>query len=84
MSFSQSRICRKFFTVYELDIRSRDLHTNFTLKDTLFWIANELDIGSRNLYTDFTLKDSLFGAVKLTTNANHGKYFYSVYCIWFD
>ena len=36
VSFSQSRICRKFFIVYGLDIRSRDLHTNFTLKDTLF------------------------------------------------
>ena len=39
---------------------------------------------SRHLNTDFTLDDCLFGAVKLTNNADPGKYEYSGYSIGFD
>ena len=37
-------------------------------------ISYELDTWSRDLSTEFTLGDCLFGAVKLTKNADCGKY----------
>ena len=48
------------------------------------FIVYELDRWSRDLDTDFTLKNSLFGAVKLTKNADPGKYKYSGYDKGFD
>ena len=38
-----------------------------------------LDTWSRDLNSDFTLKDCLFGSVKLTKNADLGKYVCSCY-----
>ena len=37
-----------------------------------------------NFYTDFTLKNCLFGSVKLTKNADPGKYKYSSYSRGYD
>ena len=48
------------------------------------FIVYELNTWSKNLNVDFTLQDCLFGAVKLTTNADADKYFYSGYGVGFD
>ena len=48
------------------------------------FIVYELNTWSKNLNVDFTLQDCLFGAVKLTTNADADKYFYSAYGVGFD
>ena len=54
----------------------------FTHRNVLnLFIVYKLDTWSRNLNSDFTLDDCLFGAVKLTKNADPGKYGCSGYGI---
>ena len=48
------------------------------------YISYRQNSQSRNLNIDVTLKHSLFGFVKLTKNADPGKYKYSGYIIGFD
>ena len=43
------------------------------------FVFYELDTWSQDLKTDFTLKGCFFGVVKLTKNADPGKYSYSSY-----
>ena len=55
-----------------------------TPSNRIFFIVYKLDAWSRDLNSNFTLKDCLFGSVKLTTNADLGKYVYTEYGIEFD
>ena len=48
------------------------------------YISYKLAPQLRNLNTDFTLGNCLFGSVKLTKNADLGKYKYTSYGIRFD
>ena len=57
----------------------------FTPKNVVnLFIVYELDTWLRDLKTDFTLKHCLLGSVKLTKNADPGKYKYRRYGIGFD
>ena len=48
------------------------------------YISYTLTPWFRNLNTNFTLKNYLFGSVKVTKNADPGKYKYSGYGVGFD
>lgn len=48
------------------------------------YIVCEINLWPFTLGQDFTLLNSLFGAVKLTTNADPGKYKHSAYGTGFD
>ena len=58
--------------------------TQLLLLQIEFFNVYELDAWSRDLNSNFTLKGCLFGGVKLTTNADLGKYVYTEYGIEFD
>ena len=49
-------------------------NATLTAPNRIFFIVYKLDAWSRDLNSNFTLKDCLFGSVKLTTNADLGKY----------
>ena len=57
---------------------------NFPKKVINIYISCTLNPCLRNLNTNFTLCNYLFGSVKLTKNADSGKYKYSGYSIGFD
>ena len=54
------------------------------MKKCRFFIFYELDSRPWDLNTDFTSGGFLFGGVKLTKNADPGKYPYSGYDVGFD
>ena len=53
-------------------------------KVTLLYISLTLCPQLRNLDRNFTLGNCLFGSVKVTMNADLGKFKFSVYGVWFD
>ena len=81
MWMNNSRIRLRF----ERSCLKQEDTTPFTLSNVVsVFIVYELDSCLSDLNTEFTLGGSLFGCVKLTKNADPGRYSYSGYGSGFD